>query len=317
MHIGLTIPAIIIPTRFFSYWYILYRGLDRYKKDIYHYPDDSYYKPLFINLLYALGDLIIIPIGIISFILPTRIPTLIYLWARFIYQCFSTLPCCWPQKQPQQQQEQEQQEQKEPEQQQQDVKDDTLYSEYYDIFKLDANTFAFERYKEFRYNYDFRISLLKQLYLGIGDVMAILIGLPSILVLSPSWSYLKCILYMFDFPMFGWHLHFINKYGNLQHHHIWTCCVKNLFYSLLDLLVYLIFLIFAIITSPISLFHAMKTYGYNVEDKLKRIKSDANHLDEYKYDNYIECLLQYNWNLRWVILKLGFWGFLQIYCLVF
>ncbi len=59
----LTIPAMIMPTRFFAFWYILYRGRERYKKDTYHLEmDKSLYKPLFVVVWYAITDLIVIPI---------------------------------------------------------------------------------------------------------------------------------------------------------------------------------------------------------------------------------------------------------------
>eukprot|EP01084_Bolivina_argentea_P154902 270000_1 len=164
----LTIPAIIIPTRFFAFWYILYRGKERYKNDTYHLEiDKSLYKPLFINLWYGITDLIIIPIGILCIILPTRLPTMLYLWIKFIVQCITTMPCCWSKDKGAQEQPNE------------ENKDNIVHSEYYDIFVLKAKTQKTDDYAEMRYNKEFRICLLWQLYFGVFDIFAIIIGFPS------------------------------------------------------------------------------------------------------------------------------------------
>eukprot|EP01083_Nonionella_stella_P017418 48729_1 len=291
----MTIPAIVIPTRFFAFWYILYRGRHRYTQDVYHSRTQSLFVPLFTNLLYAFVDLFIIPIGILATVLPTRIPTMLYLWLKFIVQCATTLPCVWNS-----------------DEAKAEENEAKIHSKYHYIFVLKPNTQSFNKYIEMRYNKEFRFCLLQQLFIGIGDVISIVIGLPSLVIVSRSIAYVKCVRYLIDLPMFDCSNRFVHKYGYLKHHHIWKCCLKNLGFALLDLF-YLIFgLIPAMITSPISLYHTKKTYKYNVQNRLDIVSANKNQSSEYKVRNYSQCLLQYNWNMRWVILKLGFWGFVNL-----
>ena len=236
---------------------------------------------------------------------------MLYLWSKFIYQCVTTLPCCWP-KQPQQRQKQNQnQNQNQDEEEKKEEPEDeepTQKSELYDMFILQPETYKFNRYREMRYNIEFRLCLLKQAYLGIFDIIAIILGIPGLLLLSRTIAYLKCVRFMIDL-MFKCSNNFVAKYGNIQHHHIWTCCIKNTMFGILDIFYLICGLIPAMITSPISLYHARKTYKYNVENRLIILAQNKNHDDRYKNGQYMDLLLQYNWNLRWVILKLGFWGF--------
>ena len=48
------------------------------------------------NLFHCICDLIVIPLGIICTLAPTRMGAMIYIWCKFIYQSLTTLPCCWP-----------------------------------------------------------------------------------------------------------------------------------------------------------------------------------------------------------------------------
>ena len=59
---------------------------------------------------------------------------------------------------------------------------------------------------------------------------------PTLCGVGVGWSvtYLKCLRCLVDLPMCACSTRFAAKYHHLEHHEVWTCCLKNTGFALLD-----------------------------------------------------------------------------------
>ncbi len=88
----------VIPSRTFSYFWILWSFRDYYKSDEYHTAKlghPALIEAFAYNLLYGLWDIAAFPCGLLATIAPSRMITMIYMWGKYIGQCFATMPCSW------------------------------------------------------------------------------------------------------------------------------------------------------------------------------------------------------------------------------